>query len=96
MYNYRRQHCGDRILGFDACFPDSVIGIVVDETKTTNDFVEYLLQSVKAHLKAQGKGSAQDNINLATFENRLFPFPRSMSRNVSLRRSMSYRTTYGQ
>ena len=63
------------ILGFDACFPDSVIGIVVDETKTTNDFVEYLLQSVKAHLKAQGKGSAQDNINLATFENRLFPFP---------------------
>jgi type I restriction enzyme S subunit len=63
------------ILGFDACFPDSVIGIVVDETKTTIDFVEYLLQSVKAHLKAQGKGSAQDNINLATFENRLFPFP---------------------
>jgi type I restriction enzyme, S subunit len=48
---------------------------VVDETKTTNHFVEYLLQSVKAHLKAQGKGSAQDNINLATFENRLFPFP---------------------
>jgi Type I restriction modification DNA specificity domain len=34
------------ILGFEACFPDSVIGIVVDETKTTNDFVEYLLQSV--------------------------------------------------
>ena len=63
------------ILGFDACFPDSVIGIVVDEAKTTNDFVEYLLQSVKVQLKAQGKGSAQDNINLATFEDRLFPFP---------------------
>ena len=63
------------ILGFDACFPDSVVGIVVDETKTTNDFVEYLLQSVKTQLKAQGKGSAQDNINLATLENRLFPFP---------------------
>jgi type I restriction enzyme, S subunit len=63
------------ILGFDSCFPDSVIGIVVDETKTTNDFVEYLLQSVKAQLKAHGKGSAQDNINLATFENQHFPFP---------------------
>jgi type I restriction enzyme S subunit len=63
------------ILGFDACFPDSVIGIVVDPKQTTTDFVEYLLQSVKVQLKAQGKGSAQDNINLATFENRLFPFP---------------------
>jgi type I restriction enzyme S subunit len=63
------------ILGFDACFPDSVIGIVVDSKQTTTDFIEYLLQSVKAQLKAQGKGSAQDNINLATFENRLFRFP---------------------
>ncbi len=63
------------ILGFDACFPDSVIGIVVDNAKTSNEYVEFLLQSVKAQLKAQGKGSAQDNINLATFENRRFPFP---------------------
>ncbi|HEY8032925.1 MAG TPA: N-6 DNA methylase [Methylocella sp.] len=63
------------ILGFDACFPDSIIGMVADEAKTSNDFVEYLLQSMKAQLKAQGKGSAQDNINLATFENKLFPFP---------------------
>jgi type I restriction enzyme, S subunit len=47
----------------------------VDETQTTNDFVEYLLQSMKARIKAKGKGSAQDNINLATFENELFPFP---------------------
>ncbi len=34
-----------------------------------------LLQSFKARLQAQGKGSAQDNINLGTFENQLFPFP---------------------
>jgi type I restriction enzyme S subunit len=26
-------------------------------------------------LQAKGKGSAQANINLATFENELFPFP---------------------
>ena len=63
------------ILGFDACFPDSVIGMVVDPKQTTNDFVEYLLRSVQAQLKAAGKGSAQDNINLATFEDRPFPFP---------------------
>jgi type I restriction enzyme, S subunit len=63
------------ILNFDACFPDSVIGVVVDEKQTTTKFLEYLLQSYKAHLQAQGKGSAQDNINLGTFENQKFPFP---------------------
>jgi type I restriction enzyme, S subunit len=63
------------ILGFDSCFPDSVIGVVVDESKTSNSFLLYLLQSFKAELKAQGKGSAQDNINMGTFEDRLFPFP---------------------
>jgi len=63
------------ILNFDACFPDSIIGVVVDETQTSNIFVEFLLQAVKARIKAKGKGSAQDNINLATFEKEYFPFP---------------------
>ena len=55
------------ILNFEACFPDSVIGIVVNEEITSNDFIEYLLQSFKSILQSKGKGSAQDNINLATF-----------------------------
>ncbi|GAA5317922.1 MAG: restriction endonuclease subunit S [Candidatus Pelagadaptatus aseana] len=63
------------ILDFDGCFPDSVIGIVVDPKLTTISYVEYLLQSFKIILQAQGKGSAQDNINLGTFENMKFPFP---------------------
>lgn len=63
------------VLTFDACFPDSVIGCVFDETKTNIDYVEYLLQSFKTILQAEGKGSAQDNINLGTFEKHYFPFP---------------------
>jgi type I restriction enzyme, S subunit len=63
------------ILGFDSCFPDSVIGVVVDENQTSIKFLEYLLQSFKAYLQSMGQGSAQDNINLGTFENQLFPFP---------------------
>jgi len=63
------------ILGFDACFPDSVIGVVVDQKQTSTKFLEYLLQSVKARLQALGKGSAQANINLGTFENERFSFP---------------------
>lgn len=70
------------ILGFDACFPDSIIGVVVDPRFTNCDYVEYLLQSYKVRLQALGKGSAQDNINLGTFENHNFPFPDLDSQNT--------------
>ena len=63
------------ILSYDACFPDSVIGVVVNPKFAALDYVEYLLQFFKTHLQSKGKGSAQDNINLATFENEFFPFP---------------------
>jgi type I restriction enzyme, S subunit len=65
------------ILGFDACFPDSVIGFVADPKKTSADYVEYLLQSVKNKLEGKGKekSSAQSNINLETFEQLRLPFP---------------------
>jgi type I restriction enzyme S subunit len=63
------------VLNFDACFPDSVIGLIVNKNKADRNFVEYLLQSFKARLQALGKGSAQANINMGTFENELFPFP---------------------
>lgn len=65
------------ILGFDACFPDSVIGFVPDPSKTSSGYVEYLLQSTKSKLEEKGKekSSAQSNINLATFEKLKLPFP---------------------
>jgi type I restriction enzyme S subunit len=63
------------ILGFDACFPDSVIGVVANPDEAETGFIEYLLQSFKARIQAMGKGSAQANINLATFEDQRFPFP---------------------
>jgi len=63
------------ILGFDACFPDSVIGVVLNPKEADIGFVEYLLQSFKVRLQAKGKGSAQANINMGTFENERFPFP---------------------
>ncbi len=63
------------ILDFEACFPDSVIGIVVNDQLADNEYVEFLLQAFKALLKEKGKGTARDNINLGTFENQKFPFP---------------------
>lgn len=63
------------IMDFDGCFPDSVIGVVVNPEVTMVSYVEYLLQSFKAILQAKGQGSAQDNINMGTFEKMKFPFP---------------------
>lgn len=63
------------ILGFDACFPDSVIGFVANTKKTSSSYVEYLLSSVKGMLEGKGQGSAQSNINLGTFQNLKLPFP---------------------
>ena len=62
-------------IGFDACFPDSVIGVVPNPKEADIGFVEYLLQSFKAHIQAMGQGAAQANINMGTFENQRFPFP---------------------
>ena len=63
------------MLGFDACFPDSVIGMVCDDEVTFPEYVEFMLRFYSADLKSQAKGSAQDNINLGTFEKAVFPFP---------------------
>lgn len=63
------------VLGFDACFPDSVVGMTVDPAKANPFFIEYLLQHFKDLVKSQGEGSARDNINLATFDKLRFPIP---------------------
>ena len=63
------------VLTFDACFPDSVLGLRVKSEIASNDYVEYMLQTVKSSLVQKGQGSAQANINLSTFENHRFPFP---------------------
>jgi len=64
------------ILDFDSCFPDSMIGLVVDPKKADVNYTYYALQFLKATLQLLGKGSAQDNINMGTFETQTFPFPK--------------------
>ncbi len=78
------------IISFDACFPDSVIGAIVNDKITTNHYVEYLLQKYKLSLQSLGKGSAQANINLATFKNLYFPFPRSLKEQKVIVEKLDY------
>jgi type I restriction enzyme S subunit len=63
------------ILAIDACIPDSIIGLQIDPQKANLDFTYYLLQHYRTELQKLGKGSAQDNLNLGSFDNLYFPFP---------------------
>ncbi len=74
------------ILGFDACFPDSVIGLVPDPLRADGDFIQFLLTAHKDMLKEKGKGTARDNINMATFQEERFPLP-----NVQRQRQIAAR-----
>ena len=63
------------ILSFDACFPDSILGFIPDEDEADLDFIYYTLTHFQRELKHIGEGSVQDNINLGTFQDILFPIP---------------------
>ena len=53
------------ILGFDACFPDSVVGFSANN-RANNIFIHYWFSFFQAILEAQAPESAQKNINLKT------------------------------
>src|SRR5690606_17253941 len=52
-----------------------VLGFLPNLEKTNVDFVYYLLCHFQRELKHVGEGSVQDNINLGTFNDILFPVP---------------------
>ncbi|MBN8595824.1 MAG: restriction endonuclease subunit S [Anaerolineae bacterium] len=63
------------ILTFPACFPDSVIGFIADESRCDVHFVEFMFRQLKQRIQLEASGSVQDNINLATFDRLYFPLP---------------------
>ena len=54
------------ILGFPACFPDSVVGFIADEKKANVFFIEYAMRLLRQRIQSEATGSAQDNINIET------------------------------
>jgi type I restriction enzyme S subunit len=63
------------ILGFAACFPDSVVGFIPDETKCDGRFVEYTFRYLREQIQHEASGSVQDNINLETLDRLRLPLP---------------------
>jgi len=52
------------ILGFDACFPDSVIGFIPEQKKSDAKFIKYLFDAtVQRRVQQFTQGTAQDNLS---------------------------------
>ncbi len=60
-------------LGFDGCFPDSVVGFTAAKTLVLPEYVELFIKSVRTRIEAYAPATAQKNINLTTLENLVVP-----------------------
>ncbi len=63
------------ILEFDACFPDSVVGLVPASMFDSARYFEYFIRTAKANLLEFAPATAQKNINLGILETVLIPLP---------------------
>ena len=63
------------ILTIDACFPDSIVGLIVHDSFEDARYFEYFLRTVKSDLHEFAPSTAQKNINLGILKEVLIPFP---------------------
>lgn len=52
------------ILSYPACFPDSVVGFNAYESQSSEIFMYYIFEYIKASIQNAASGSVQDNINI--------------------------------
>jgi type I restriction enzyme S subunit len=70
------------ILGMEACFPDSVVGVVADSDAVNNRYLELFLRTAKSHLDAFAPATAQKNINLEVLNALAIPLPPRQEQEV--------------
>lgn len=70
------------ILGFDACFPDSVAGFLPERGQCNIYFVEFFFRTAKEALERYAPATAQKNINLAILKDLAIPFPPLAEQNL--------------
>ncbi len=63
------------ILGFDACFPDSIVGFIPFAKIGESRYFEYFMRTAKEHLTNFAPSTAQKNINLGILETVYIPLP---------------------
>lgn len=52
------------ILGFDACFPDSVIGFIANPEMSNEIFIKYYFDTMKLQMRKISDGGARENLSM--------------------------------
>ena len=60
-------------LGFDACFPDSIVGFSASKA-VLPEYIELFIKSTRTKIESYAPATAQKNINLNTLENLIVPY----------------------
>lgn len=76
------------ILNFDSCFPDSLVGIAVNQEKAKPLFILYVMRHLKFELEILAPQTAQKNINLEILQPFQIPLP-SIEEQELIANSMS-------
>ena len=63
------------ILGFDACFPDSIVGFIPESENVDTRFIEYFFRTAKENIERFAPATAQKNINLEILNDVAIPLP---------------------
>ncbi len=81
------------ILAIEACFPDSVVGIIPIGGLTSPEYLEYFIRTARSDLARFAPATAQKNINLAILNEVIVPIPPAFERKViekTLAKAMSF------
>lgn len=62
-------------LGFDACFPDSVVGILPNDELLNSKFLNFYIQKIKEEMDSKASATAQKNINVRILDALEIPIP---------------------
>ncbi len=63
------------ILGYDMCFPDSIVGFNADGDECSEVFMHYIFSYIRESIQSRIQGSIQDNININYLTNLKFKIP---------------------
>ncbi len=63
------------ILTYDACFPDSVVGVIPDADVALPGFIEFFIRTAKHDLELYAPATAQKNINISILNDLAVPLP---------------------
>ena len=69
------------ILGFDSCFPDSVVGIIPKSSDISTEYLNFYLAYIHEQIVEISRGFAQKNINLKLIDKIKIKYPELSEQN---------------